>query len=96
MTIMTTTYTKEEGDDKDNDGEVYVDGAARRQLQQWSIAQEDWGVSAFQRYGSGVIRQSLKVCMRAVAIPSRVDGTFSDKDRGPTLNESKVKNPTLK
>jgi hypothetical protein len=42
---MTIDYTKEEGDDKDNEGETDVDSTARRQLQQWSIAQEDCGVS---------------------------------------------------
>jgi len=47
MTIMTTTYTKEEGDDKDNDGEVYVDGTARRQPQQWSLHRKTVGCLSF-------------------------------------------------
>lgn len=67
MTMMTTTYTKEEGDDKDDDGEVYVDGTARRQLQQWSIAPEDCGVSQLSNdMGLGLSDRVLKyVCVRS-------------------------------
>ena len=50
---------------------------AQRQLRQWSIAQEDCGVSQL------VIRLRVRW-----EYPT--DCTFSDKGRGPTLSESKV------
>lgn len=68
MTMMTTTYTKEEGDDKDNDGEVYVDGTARRQLQQWSLHRKTvgWVSQLSNDMGLGLSDRVLKyVCVRS-------------------------------